>query len=227
MRRVLALIVVVLLPSALMIGYRVREPTPFASIELILYPLLFGGGAIAAIVLLKRYFLRGSLRDYSVSTGSIATDLLHGLGLTAVYFALFFLFRATLSGVLSSSPNLELLGLMLDMRRQPVLLLLWFGPVLWIGIALFEELTRAFLLVELWSFSSQRAWTAAAVVLAAALFGLVHWSQGSYGIVTIALKSLVAGAWYYHRRRLLPLVVAHALYDGLPVALLLLTYPES
>jgi hypothetical protein len=61
-----------------------------------------------------------------------------------------------------SSVVAELLGLMLDMRESPWLVLIWFGPVLWIGIALFEELT--------------------------------HWSQGPYGIVTIAIKSLVAGS---------------------------------
>jgi membrane protease YdiL (CAAX protease family) len=107
------------------------------------------------------------------------------------------------------------------------MLLVWFGPVLWIGIALFEELVRVFLLTGLWSFANHFAWTAVAIIIAAVLVGLVHWSQGPYGIVTIAIKSIVTGMFYYRRRRLLPLVFAHVLYDGLQVGLLLLTYPEQ
>ena len=89
---------------------------------------------------------------------------------------------------------------MLDMREHPWMLLVWLGPVLWIGVALFEELIRAFLLTGLWSFSRQKAWIAAVILIAAALVGLTHWSQGPYGIVTIAdhqslpsLKSLYPG----------------------------------
>jgi membrane protease YdiL (CAAX protease family) len=121
---------------------------------------------------------------------------------------------------------MELLGLMLDMREHPWMMLVWFGPVLWIGIALYEELVRAFLLTGLWSFSKNLAWAVAAIVIAAALVGLTHWSQGPYGIVTIALKSFVTGVFYFSRRRLLPLVLSHVLYDGLQVGMLLLTYPR-
>jgi membrane protease YdiL (CAAX protease family) len=64
------------------------------------------------------------------------------------------------------------------------------------------------------------------ILIAAVLVGLVHWSQGPYGIVTIAIKSIVTGTFYYYRRRLLPLVLAHALYDGLQVGMLLMTYPR-
>ena len=92
---------------------------------------------------------------------------------------------------------------------------------------LVEELVRVFLLTGLWSFANHLAWTAVAIIIAAVLVGLVHWSQGPYGIVTIAIKSIVTGMFYYRRRRLLPLVFAHVLYDGLQVGLLLLTYPEQ
>ena len=102
----------------------------------------------------------------------------------------------------------------------------WFGPVLWIGIALYEELLRAFLLTTSWSFSSHRNWAVLVIVLAAVLFGLLHWPQGTYGIVTIAIKSIVTGIFYYYRRRLLPLILAHVLYDGLLVGALLLTHPH-
>jgi membrane protease YdiL (CAAX protease family) len=116
---------------------------------------------------------------------------------------------------------------MLDMREKPILLILWFGPVLWIGIALYEELIRVFILTSLWKWSNNIIWITKVIVFTSILIGLTHWSQGSYGIVTIAIKSLVTGIFFYKKRRLMPLVYAHVLYDGLQVAMLLLTYPEQ
>ena len=225
-RTMIALIAVVGIPSAAMIAHRVHDSTGFAPIELIAYPLLFGGSGIAIILLLKRFFLKESLRDFNSGEGSLGRDALWGLGLTVVYFVLFYVERLTLSDLLASTQNRELLELMLDMREHPWMLFVWFGPVLWIGVALFEELVRAFMLTALWSFSHRPAWIAAAILLAAAVVGLTHWSQGPYGIVTIAIKSTVSGVFYYRTRRLLPLVLAHVLYDGLQVGLLLATYPR-
>jgi membrane protease YdiL (CAAX protease family) len=226
MKKIIALLVVAGLPAGLMIWIRMHQSTGFASIELIVYPLFFGGLGIVATLSLKRYFLEEPLSDFNASEGTLVSDILWALALTVVYFILFFAARHTLSDLLAFRSNRELLGLMLDMRESPWLMLIWFGPVLWIGIALFEELVRAFLLTELWSFSTNRIWTIAVIVFAAALVGLTHWSQGPYGIVTIATKGVVVGAFYYHRRRLLPLVLAHVLYDGLQVGTLLLTFPR-
>ena len=208
-----------------MIAYRMRQTTAFASVELIVYPLLFGGAGIALIVLLKTKLLREPLSDFNTPPGRITTDILWGLALAAAYFALFVIDRP-LRAVLPNQPNVELLGLLLDMREHPWLLVAWFGPVLWIGIALYEELLRTFLLITMWSFSNRRAWAVSVVVFAAVLFGVLHWPQGPFGIVSIAIKSVITGGFYYYRRRLLPLVLAHVLYDGLQVAALLITYPR-
>lgn len=226
-RRIISLVVVAGLPAALMIWYRIRQGSTFASIELIAYPLLFGGLGIIAVLLLKTLYLREPLSDFNTSSGNLLTDVLWGLVLATACFALFFLTQLTLRNLLAFRPNEELLGLMLDMRANPWMVLIWFGPVLWIGIALYEELLRAFLLTELWCFSESKAWIGLSIVLAGALFGLVHWSQGPYGIVTIATKSIVIGAFYLRVRRIIPLVLAHVLYDGVQVGAFLLTYPGS
>ena len=225
-RRIVALIVVVFVPALTMIWYRAHQASGFASLELIVYPLLFGSIGIGAIVIAKRWFLGERLTAFNSGEGSLRTDVAWGGALCVMYFALFLIERQTLSGILRSTPNLELLGLMLDMRESPLLLVLWFGPVLWIGIALFEELLRVFMLSEMWALSGRKAWAFAVIVIAALLVGLLHWSQGPYGIVTIAIKSVVAGTFFYYRRRLLPLIVAHVLYDGLQVGMLLVTYPR-
>jgi membrane protease YdiL (CAAX protease family) len=106
------------------------------------------------------------------------------------------------------------------------LLVLWFGPVLCIGVALYEELIRVFILTSLWKFSNQKLWTFSVIFISALIMGFAHWSQGSYGIVTITTKSLVAGFFFYRYKRLLPLVIAHVLYDAIQVAVLLITYPQ-
>lgn len=227
MRRLVSILVVLAYPSLLMMWFRMRQTTAFASVELVVYPLVFGGIGIGVIFLLKRYLLAGNLSELNSGRGRLVTDVLWGLVLAALCFALFFIARHTLQDLLASTPNLELLGLMLDMRESPVLLVLWFGPVLWIGISLFEELMRTFLLNELWTFSRNRVWIAASILVAAVFMGLLHWSQGPYGVVTIAIKSAVIGAFYFRIRRLLPLVLAHVLYDGLQVGALLLTYPAN
>jgi len=226
-RRIIALIVAVGIPAGAMIWYRMHQTSGFAAIELIAYPLIFGGAGIVVLCLLQTLFLKQPLSDLNRGAGRGLTDVGLGLGLAVVYFVLFFVERATLADLLTFRSNQELLGLMLEMRQHPWMLVVWFGPVLWIGIALFEELVRVFLLATLASFSCARWWTAAAILIAAILVGLTHWSQGSYGIVTIALKSVVSGVFYLKYRRVLPLVLAHVLYDGLQVALLLGTYPEG
>ncbi len=227
LKSIIALTIVVFIPFGLMIWIRLHQSTGFASKELILYPLLFGGASILITILLKKFFLKERLSDFNSDSGKWYTDLGWGILLTLIYFTLFFIFRFTLSNVLNFNSNTELLQLMLDMRENPILLFLWFGPVLWIGIAFFEELIRAFILTSLWKWSKKMLWISFVIVFAAILVGLAHWSQGSYGIVTIAIKSIVSGIFYYNKRRLMPLVYAHVLYDGLQVAMLLLTYPEQ
>ncbi len=225
-KTIVAITGIVLLPFGLMFWYRLRQISDFASTELILYPLLFGGGSIVILGLVKRYFLKEPLTDFNSGKGFLIKDWLWAIALTAIYFILFFIERATLSNILSFKSNTELLGLMLDLRESPLLLALWFLPVLWIGIALYEELIRVFILTSLWKFSSNIGWSIIVILITSVIVGLVHWSQGSYGVVTIAIKSLVACAFFYKYRRLMPLVISHALYDGIQVAMLLLTYPR-
>lgn len=217
---------IVFIPFAIMIWFRNHQSSGFASIELITYPLIFGGLSIVALYLFKKYFLKEKLSDFNSGKGKWSSDILMGLGLTVIYFVLFYVERLTLSNLLSFNPNMEMLGLMLDMRKNPILLILWFGPVLWIGVALYEELIRVFILTSLWKFSNQKIWTISVIIISALIMGFAHWSQGSYGIVTIATKSIVSGFFFLKYRRLLPLVIAHVLYDGIQVALLLITYPQ-
>lgn len=226
-KQLVSLFIMVIIPFGIVLWIRIHETSGFASTELILYPLMFGGGSIVILYLLKKYFLKEPLSEFNSGSGKLTTDILWGLGLTVIYFILFYVERMTLYNILHFRSNTELLGLMLDMREDPLLLIIWFGPVLWIGIALYEELIRVFVLTSLWKFSKRKRWVYVSILLTSLIIGFVHWSQGSYGIVTIAIKSMVACFFFYRYKRLLPLVIAHVLYDGLQVGLLLLTYPAQ
>jgi len=207
-----------------MLWFGRHESTGYASIELIAYPLIFGGGSIVAIYFLKRQFLQESLKDFNSGNGTWYSDILWGLILAVGYFVLFFTFRETLSDLLSFNPNQELLGLMLDMRQSPLLIAIWFGPVLWLGIGLYEELVRIFLLASFWKVHESTGYVAFTILLTCLIFGLAHYSQGSYGMVTIGAKSIIPAIFFYKKRRLMPLVYAHVLYDGVQVAMFLITY---
>ncbi|RLD76799.1 MAG: hypothetical protein DRJ07_15705 [Bacteroidetes bacterium] len=226
LKSIIALSVIVLIPFGFMLWFRNHQTTGFATNELIIYPLLFGGSSILLLYLIKKYLLNEELSDFNSGKGSIVKDILWGFLLVVMYFILFYIERATLSNILTFRSNQELLGLMLDMRKSPLLLILWFGPVLWIGIALYEELIRVFMLTSLWKFSNNTLWIISSIFITAIIIGLTHWSQGSYGIVTIAIKSLVSGYFFYKIRRILPLIIAHVLYDGIQVAMLLIIYPQ-
>lgn len=226
-KSIIALTVIVFIPFGLMIWIRNHQSTGFASIELIAYPLLFGGASILLIALIKTKFLKEDLKDFNTGQGNWMSDVAWGFALTVTYFILFYLERITLSNILEFNPNMELLGLMLDLGKSPLLLLIWFGPVLWIGIAMYEELIRVFILTSLWKWSESIIWMITVILFSAILIGLVHWSQGYYGMVTIAIKSTVSGYFFLKKKRLMPLVYAHVLYDGLQVAALLLTYPDQ
>ena len=226
-KSIIALSVIVFIPFGVMLWIRNHQSTGFSSLELIIYPLLFGGLSIAILVLIKKFFLKEQLTDFNPGKGRWTTDIAWGFILTMIYFLLFYLERLTLSNVLQFNSNMELLELMLDMRRNPLLLFIWFGPVLWLGIALYEELIRVFLLTSLWKWSERFVWTITVIFISSIIIGLAHWSQGSYGMVTIGIKSLVSGYFFLKKKRLMPLVYAHVLYDGIQVAILLLTYPDQ
>jgi membrane protease YdiL (CAAX protease family) len=220
-KNLLTISIAVLPIHLIMIWYRLTQTEDFSTTDMTVYPLLFGGGSVILILLLNKYLLQSDFKaTFNSGKGTWLEDILIGLGLTIVYFAMFFLERATLMQWLprNTPPNSELINVMVDLANDPLLMVIWFGPVLWIGIALFEELSRTLLLKCLWNISENKQWHIVVILLASSLIGLAHLYQGVYGIITIGLKSVVVSLYFYKYRRLLPLIVSHGLYDGLQLA---------
>ena len=221
LKNILAICIAILPINIIMIWYRLTQVENFTTTDMIVYPLLFGGGSILLILFLNKYLLQDTFKEtFNSGKGTWYWDILIGFGLTIIYFTMFFIERSTLYQWIPNRnpPNTELINVMIDLANSPLLMVIWFGPVLWIGIALFEELSRTFLLKTLWNIKDNHDWHILAIFLASSLIGFVHLYQGMAGIISIGLKSLVISFYFYKQRRLLPLIISHGLYDGLQFA---------
>lgn len=219
LKYIIAILIGVLPIYVWMIWYRLTHSPVFETYELLAYPLIFGGGNIILILLLNKYLLKEPLSSFNTGKGGITTDIIVGFLLTVIYFVLFFLDRVTIANWLPSGPppSNELIDLMVDLSNNPVLLTIWLGPVVWIGVALFEEISRTFFLLCLWKLSDKKQWIYSSIIIVAVFVGVAHLYQGMFGIVSIGIKGLVMGLYYYKYRRILPLVISHALYDSIQV----------
>jgi len=229
LRNIVAISIAILPINIIMIWYRLTQTEDFSTTDMTVYPLLFGGGTVILILLLNKYLLKDTFKEtFNSGKGTWYWDILIGIGLTVIYFAMFFLERATLYQWIPNNnpPNSELINTMIDIANNPLLLVVWFGPVLWVGIALFEELSRTFLLKSLWNINENQNWQITAILLASTLIGVVHIYQGTAGMIAIGLKSVIVSLYFFKYRRLLPLIISHGLYDGFQFAFFVMQFRQ-
>jgi len=227
LNNILAISIAIIPINVIMIWYRLTQTENFSTSDMILYPLIFGGGISITILLLNKYLIKDSFREtFNSGRGAWSKDILIGLGLTVIYFIMFFLERASIYQWIPNHnpPNTELIDTMIDLANNPFLMIIWFGPVLWIGIAIFEELSRVFLLKCLWNINDNQNWHISVIFLASALIGILHLYQGTAGIISIGLKSVIMSFYYYRYRRILPLIISHGLYDGMQFAFFVIQF---
>jgi hypothetical protein len=105
---------------------------------------------------------------------------------------------------------------------NPWLLALFLGPVLFIGVAGSEELTRVFFITRWMKISSSKVWIGIGVFLSALLFGLNHIQQGPAGIISVSLNGLIMVLWYLRFGRIFHLIVAHYLYDAFQIVMVVI-----
>jgi membrane protease YdiL (CAAX protease family) len=145
-------------------------------------------------------------------------DALLGVGLAAGLLAFHFAFGATAARLFPPRPPVpQVVELISGVVRDPLLLALWLGPVVWVGVALLEELARAFLLRRLWLAWPGGAGLWGVIVIVSALTGLIHAYQGPAAVVSIGIQSVVLGWVYLRTGRIRALIVGHALYDSVQI----------
>jgi membrane protease YdiL (CAAX protease family) len=192
---------------------RLRRDAAYTVGEMLFFPLVVGGMGLLWIALLNRSLCAESLGDLNLRPGKWQRDALGGVMLAAALLVLFYVEQWTINQWLPRR-NQDVLNLIRGLARNPILLALWLGPTVWIGIACFEEISRVFLLKRLWFLSGSRSFKWLTVFFSAVLFGCVHLYQGAAGVAGTAIFSLFQGWIYMRFGRVWTLIIAHALYDS-------------
>lgn len=197
--------------------------------ELLLYPLLIGGGAIVVILFLFRFVCGERIASLNLKHGRWLSDIAAGMVLAVLLLLLLAAQQFSVARWLpqSSAPlSPEQLTLFIGLAHNPLLAAIWLGPVVWIGVAGFEELTRVFMLNRLWLVwrGAPARWLI--LLLSAILFGLVHIYQGPANTIAIGFQGLIYGWYYLEFGRIWPMIVAHALYDSIQVVQVILLFSQ-
>lgn len=188
--------------------------------DLFLGPLLGGGALLFWILFLHLVVCADAIDVFGFRKPRLGLDVLVGIGLAFASFVIQLGFGATVAKMLPAHPpSPQVLGLIAGVARNPWLLALWLGPVVWIGVALFEEVARAFLLRRLWLVLPGSVGRWIGIVTVSALIGLVHAYQGVAATVCIGLQSILL-AWVLLRTgRIRALIIGHALYDSVQISM--------
>jgi membrane protease YdiL (CAAX protease family) len=216
----LAAVAAMLPMAAIGVWMYVIRDEPVGLGTMFLGPLLGGGGLVLWILLLNGPVAGDSLAGLGFRLDRPWLDVGLGIALALGLLAFQFLFRATVGRLLPPRPPVEeMIELIAGVARSPLLLALWLGPVVWIGVALFEELLRVFLLRRLWRIGSGPVGRWVVVLVVSALVGLAHGYQGSAAIVSIGMMSAFKGWFFLATGRVRALIVAHALYDSIQIVM--------
>lgn len=125
-------------------------------------------------------------------------------------------------------PPLDLAYIRQSLEGDPVAFVAWLVLVVWGSAAVGEELfARGFVMDRLRAlFGGGRAAIMVAMIVQAALFGLLHAIQGPTGILITAYAGVVLAAAYYGSgRNLWAPIIAHGLMDTIGLTLIFLGLP--
>jgi hypothetical protein len=180
--------------------------------------LVFGFGGLMLVLLYAGCGER--LADLQLKRGRLATDVWLGLLLAILLIGSQIVFNILIASTAEPEipdANLQIASALAD---DPFLLAFWLGPLVWLQAGLFEEFTRVFMLTRLWQVWPSHAGKWLVLIGSALLFGLGHAYQGGLGIVGTSLIGFILGWHFLTYGRVLPLIIGHALYDTVVIAMM-------
>ena len=213
--QVLAILLGVAPIYAMIIMSHLSRDHPITLHEIFFYTSVVGGIMIVVLLLLLRYLCGERIRDLNLKRGKWWQDALSGIVLAVITLGLLNLLQDPLNRMFPHKPMSGLGEFFNGLAQNPWVFALFLGPVLWIGVATFEELTRVFLLSRLWKIWSAKAWRWFGVVLSAVLFGLIHLYQGPAGIVVTGIHGFILAVYYLIFGRVFPMIISHYLHDAI------------
>lgn len=220
--QVLAILLGVAPIYAMTIMSHLSRDQPYTLNEIFFYTTVVGGIMIVVLLLLLRYLCGERIRDLNLKRGKWWQDAVSGIVLAMTTFGLHNLLQDPLNRMFPREPMSGLGEFFDGLAQNPWVFALFLGPVLWIGVAGFEELTRVFLLSRLWKIWSAEGWRWFGVVLSAALFGLSHLYQGPAGMADTAINGLVLAVYYLIFGRVFPMIISHYLYDAIQFVMIVM-----
>jgi hypothetical protein len=181
---------------------------------------------IAVLLLLLWFLCREKPNVLNFRPGVWKKDPLGNIVLVGLTLSLKYILDPTIARYFHRASDSEsgIGNLVNTLAGNPWLCALFLDPVLFIGVAGSEELTRVFFISRWMKISSTKLWLVLGVVLSAMLFGLNHVAQGPAGVISVTLNGLIMVLWYLRFGRIFHLIVAHYLYDAIqlgPVIILI------
>jgi membrane protease YdiL (CAAX protease family) len=165
-------------------------------------------------VLALQYFICGAdLAAFQLKTGTILNDIYYGVIYAFVLLLAMLAFQlltAPAGAVEIPQANRAIAD---ALAHDSLAFILWVGPVVWLQAAVLEELYRVFTLSRLWLVWPTPMGRALVLIGSSLLFGLGHLYQGPLGMAGTALIGAMLGYCYLRHGRVLPLIIAHGLYD--------------
>jgi membrane protease YdiL (CAAX protease family) len=217
--QLLAVLIGVVPFYAFIIWSHLTKESPYSLQDLFLYPIVVGSLGIVWMVFLYTTLCGERLSSLNLRPGRWSRDLVMGILLTLVLFTWGPTEKIAIAHwIPRQSPPPEILNLIMGLAESPLLLALWLGPVVWIGVAVFEELSRVFILNRLWCVWDHPVAQWGVLVFSAALFGFAHIYQGPQGAVSVGVIGVIFGIAYRMCGRVWPLIIAHALFDSIQIA---------
>jgi hypothetical protein len=187
----------------------------------LLYAMGYTLLVITALLLLLRFLCGERPNVLNRKPGVWWKDLVGGIVLVGLTLSVKYALDPTIARYFHRASEIEsgMASLMNMLAGNPWLFALFLGPVLFIGVAGSEELTRVFFITRWMKISSSKVWLGVGVFLSAFLFGLNHVAQGYAGVISVTLNSLIMVLWYLRFGRIFHLIVAHYLYDAIQIGM--------
>ena len=215
--QLLAVVIGVLPLYSSLIIYQLRRDQPFSIQAFIFYLAVIAPLTIVIVLLLLRFLCGENPRDLNRRPGKLSSDLLAALILSPVILVANVTSTYFLSELLpESASNTSVRNLFVEVAGNPRLLVLFVGPLIFLGAAS-EEVIRVFLLSRLWKVWPSTTGKSVTVVISACLFGLIHVYRGPVAVGWTAIYGLVVALYYFRYGRVVPLILAHYLTNALQV----------